>query len=164
MSPPDGGLIVEPNHDLRGPQIRACESDFIALLYGDRRGNAPAHCFVGECKGRGEVSEDDVLKLTGVIDVLRRSGIDADIVFSTTRASFTHEEMALFRTYYESQDVPHPALRRPPLLLAQSDLDAGPHNGRAPLKTQNFLQYGTFGALLEATRARYFFEDESQTA
>ena len=155
-APATGGMIIEPNHDLRGDAIEPCEADFLAVIYGDRHARAGVHCFVGESKGQGHVNEEDLMKLSRVVKVLRESGIDADMAFSTTRASFSDDEIALFRTYYEAQDVVHPSLRRPPLLLNGEDLDAGPYSPRDAFTGRDFLQHGTFGALIEVTRQRYF--------
>jgi hypothetical protein len=151
-----GSLLLETNHDLTGAAIRDCESDLLAMVHGDRDEETKPHVLVGECKGRGAVSQDDVDKLGTVVNALRESGLRADMLFATTRSEFTDGELALFKNYFESQQEPHPALRRPPILLTAEDMDSGPFSGRS--SRDNYWNYGVFSSLVESTRVRYFDE------
>jgi hypothetical protein len=64
--------------------------------------------------------------------------------------------LALFKNYFESQQEPHPALRRPPVLLTAEDLDSDRYSGRSA--RDNYWHHGAFSSLVENTRVRYFGE------
>jgi len=151
-----GSLSLETNHDLTGPTIRDCESDLLAMVHGDRDDETRPHVLVGECKGRGLVSQEDLEKLRAVVEALRESGLQADMLFATTRTEFSDAELGLFKNYFESQQVPHPALRRPPILLTSEDLDSGPYSRRS--SRDEHWHLGAFSSLVEATRVKYFGE------
>jgi hypothetical protein len=116
------GFVLDTSYSLTGDDIDSCETDIVAIAYG-ARGETHTHVLVGECKGQGHVTADDVRKLSAVSNRLRASGgVDCDVVFSTTRAAFTDDELALFRDYYERSSEWEP-LRRAPLLLTARQLD-----------------------------------------
>jgi hypothetical protein len=121
------GAVFETSHDLKGEQIEDCESDFIALTYGARPENH-THVLIGECKGRGRITAEDVRKLSLAAAQVRASGIDCDIVFSTTRQAFTEDELALFREYHAASSD-HPFLRRTPIVLTAAELDWNRYSG-----------------------------------
>ncbi len=81
-------MTLEP----AGARIVPCETDLVIVsekgFYEETVGIA-----VGECKGRGEITEEDVRKLTQVADAFPKDRIHAYIVFSKT-APFTAEEIA----------------------------------------------------------------------
>jgi len=78
-----------------GARIVPCETDLVIVsekgFYEDTVGIA-----VGECKGRGEITEEDVRKLTQVADAFPKARIQPYIVFSKT-VPFTPEEIARCR-------------------------------------------------------------------
>jgi hypothetical protein len=115
------GAVFETSHELQGEGIEDCETDFVAVTYGARPENH-THILVGECKGRGRITAEDVRKLKVVANQIKESGIDCDIVFSTTRNAFTEDELALFRDYYAASSE-HPFLRRAPIVLTAAELD-----------------------------------------
>jgi hypothetical protein len=115
------GAVFETSHNLKGEQIEDCESDFIAVTYGARPENH-THVLVGECKGRGRMTAEDMRKLSRVAEQVKASGLDCDIVFSTTRNAFTEDELALFRDRYAASSD-HPLLRRAPIVLTAAELD-----------------------------------------
>lgn len=69
----------------------------------------------GQGKGRGEITEEDVRKLTQVADAFPKDRVHAYIVFSKT-VSFTAEEIARCRTA-------QPVGRRRVILLSDRELE-----------------------------------------
>jgi hypothetical protein len=86
-------FVTSMNLKAAGTKITACATDLVIVsekgFYDDRMGIA-----VGECKGRGEITEDDVRNLAQVADAFPKDRIQAFIVFSKT-APFTADEIAL---------------------------------------------------------------------
>jgi hypothetical protein len=70
----------------------ACETDLVIVsekgFYDDRLGIA-----IGECKGHGEITEQDVRNLSHVADAFPKGRIEAFIIFSKT-TPFTADEIA----------------------------------------------------------------------
>src|SRR5277367_4270199 len=75
----------------KGSLIEDCETDFVILSGWNYRG-APIDFAIGECKGRGEITGEDVRKLTKVADVLQSDRIHSYIIFAKT-AAFSPEEV-----------------------------------------------------------------------
>ena len=72
---------------LRTP-IRSCETDFASMI--SRRDKI--EIAVGECKTRGEITDDDVEKMKAVADAFPRDRFDPYVVFAKL-APFTAEEI-----------------------------------------------------------------------
>jgi hypothetical protein len=89
-------LVTGMNLEAIRGQIENCETDFVAVTEGYERRVSMA---IGECKSSGgEISTDDVRKMTLVADVLKSSNrIEPYIVFAKT-AAFTPEEVNRCRT------------------------------------------------------------------
>jgi hypothetical protein len=145
------GLVLETSHDLNGTGLQPCETDFVALSYGSRP-DIHTHILVGECKGAGLVDADDLEKLEGVVQAVRASGVGCDAVIATTRETFTEDELALCRGYFERSSEVEP-LRRAPILLTRRELDATQF--RAGESERNFRFHGIEG-LVELSRDRNF--------
>ena len=94
--------------------FEACETDLAVVsercFYEDRLGAA-----IGECKGHGEITEEDVRKLSQVANAFPTDRIAAYIIFSKT-APFTADEIARCR-------AAQPAGRRRVILLSNRELD-----------------------------------------
>jgi hypothetical protein len=94
--------------------FEACETDLVIIsekgFYDDRLAIA-----IGECKGHGEITQEDVRKLSQVADKFPNDRIAPFIVFSKT-ASFTADEIARCRTA-------QPAGRRRIILLSDRELE-----------------------------------------
>jgi hypothetical protein len=140
------GAVFDTSHNLKGERIEDCESDFITLTYGGRPENH-THVLVGECKGRGRITAEDVRKLSLLSDQIKASGIDCDIVFSTTRSAFTEDELALFRDYYAASSD-HPLLRRAPIILTAAELDWNRYSGGSRFDTADRFSGTGFGPLV----------------
>jgi hypothetical protein len=124
----DDASVLDTSYNLTCEGIEPSETDIVAIAYGARP-ETHTHLLIGECKGRGHVTEEDVRKLTAVATKLRETdGVECDVVFSTTRDAFTEDELTLFRRYYESSSEWEP-LRRAPILLTARQLDFGRHSG-----------------------------------
>ena len=80
-------MAVEP----AGANIMPCETDLVIVSekgsYDDLVGIA-----IGECKGRGEITEEDIRKLKQVADAFPKDRVRAYIVFSKT-VPFTVEKL-----------------------------------------------------------------------
>jgi len=91
-----------------------CETDLVVVsekgFYDDRLGIA-----IGECKGHGEITEQDVQNLVRVADAFPKDRIAAFIIFSKT-APFTPDEIARCR-------AAQPAGRRRVILLSDRELE-----------------------------------------
>jgi len=85
-------MTLEP----AGAGIETCETDLVIVstkgFHEDVVGVA-----IGECKGRNEITEEDVRKLAQVADAFSKGQIQAYIVFSKT-VPFTTEEIARCRS------------------------------------------------------------------
>ena len=127
--------VFDTSQALTGEGIENCETDFVAVTYGARP-ETHTHLLIGECKGRGRVSAEDVRKLSAVAARMRESGgIDCDVVFATTREAFAEEELALFRQYHEESSE-WEQLRRAPILLTANELDFHLYDSRSPIPTE----------------------------
>lgn len=93
--------------------ILPCETDFVVI--GSRSYHAGVEFAIGECKSRGEITEDDVMKLSRVADQFPSRRIEAFIVFAKT-APFTPEEVARCR-------AAQPNHRRRVILLSDRELE-----------------------------------------
>jgi hypothetical protein len=92
--------------------IENCETDFV-LVCQDWHGRI--ELIIGECKANGEISEDDVRKLSKVADAFPIERFDVFIVFSKT-GRFTPEEVARCR----KADRPD---RKRTVLLSERELE-----------------------------------------
>src|SRR6266478_522059 len=110
------GMIYATSMTLEpaGARIVPCETDVVIVsekgFYDDAVGIA-----VGECKGRGEITEEDLRKLTQVADAFPKDRIQPYIVFSKT-APFTAEEIARCR-------AAQPPGRKRVILLSDRELE-----------------------------------------
>ncbi len=110
------GMIYATSMTLEpaGARIVPCETDVVIVsekgFYDDAVGIA-----VGECKGRGEITEEDLKKLTQVADAFPKDRIQPYIVFSKT-APFTAEEIARCR-------AAQPPGRKRVILLSDRELE-----------------------------------------
>ncbi len=145
------GLVLEVSHEISGPTVEACESDFIVIEYGTRH-EPLVHVLVGECKGQGSIDGDDIRRLQRVAAAMRDDRVGCDVVFATTRDAFSDEEMDLFRAAYEAS-ADHEALRRPPILLTRGDLESPSHRDHDDRRVYRFR--GLEG-LVWRTHDRYF--------
>jgi hypothetical protein len=103
-------MVLEP----AGARIVPCETDLVIVSEKDYHDDTVGIA-VGECKGRGEITEEDVRKLTQVADAFPKDRIRAYIVFSKT-APFTAEEIARCR-------AAQPAGRKRVILLSDRELE-----------------------------------------
>jgi hypothetical protein len=107
-------LVTSMNIESDTAGFEACETDLVIIsekgFYDDRLGIA-----IGECKGHGEITEEDVRKLSQVANRFPKDRIAAFIVFSKT-ASFTTDEIARCR-------AAQPADRRSIILLSNRELE-----------------------------------------
>jgi hypothetical protein len=141
------GALLDTSHELSGDGIENCETDFVAVTYGARP-EPHTHILIGECKGRGRVSAEDVRKLSAVATRIRESGdVECDVVFATTRDAFDEEERALFRQYYEESSA-WEWLRRAPILLTADALDFHAYDSRSPVSTGPSVGETGFGSLV----------------
>ena len=94
--------------------FEACETDLVIIsekgFYDDRLGIA-----IGECKGHGEITEEDVRRLSQVADKFPRDRIAPFIVFAKT-APFTVDEITRCRA---AQPAGHPRV----ILLSDRELE-----------------------------------------
>jgi hypothetical protein len=74
--------------------VAPCETDFVFVGRRDYEGKVPLA--IGECKGRKEISEQDVQNLKRIADAFTRTRIEPYIIFAKT-TSFTPEEVARCR-------------------------------------------------------------------
>ena len=71
--------------------IKKCESDFVLIAQAPHSKNLQV--VIGECKSDGgEITADDVTKLSAVADALRTVGCEAFILLAKT-SNFTPEEI-----------------------------------------------------------------------
>jgi hypothetical protein len=145
------GYVFDVSYDLHGPRIPTCETDLVAISYGTRP-DLHTHILIGECKGQGRIEQDDITKLARVADAIRSSGLACDLIFSTTRAAFSEEELDLFRRHYESSH-PHEMLRRAPILLTQADLES---EALTADDDRHQYTFHGFDGLAELSKRRYF--------
>ena len=91
-------LFLAPSHQLSWEGFE-CEVDFLAL---SQRHDGSVVVALAECKGGPEeINTADIRKLKAVADRVRATGIECYIVLSTTRHSFSNNEVNAFRTYRE---------------------------------------------------------------
>ncbi len=83
-------MTVEP---ISAP-ISSCETDFVIISQRGRHANlcCSVELAIGECKARGEITAEDVTKLTQLADALPRKRVQPYIIFGKT-APFTPEEI-----------------------------------------------------------------------
>lgn len=74
--------------------VAPCESDFVILGRGNYERKIPMA--IGECKGRKEITKQDIQNLTRIADAFVRTRIEPFIVFAKT-TSFKQEEVARCR-------------------------------------------------------------------
>lgn len=103
-------MTIESSTD----SFEACETDLVIVsergFYEERLGVA-----IGECKGRGEITEEDVRKLSQVANAFPTDRIAAYIIFSKA-APFTADEIARCR-------AAQPAGRSRVILLSNRELE-----------------------------------------
>ena len=94
--------------------FETCETDLVIVsekgFYDDRLGIA-----IGECKGHGEITEEDVRKLSQVADKFPKDRIAPFIIFAKT-APFTADEIVRCR-------AAQPAGRKRVILLSDRELE-----------------------------------------
>lgn len=73
-----------------GASVSRCETDFVILT--QQTIDHKVQVAIGECKNRGEISDDDVLKLRMVAEALEKKGIRVFVVFSKL-ADFSTSEL-----------------------------------------------------------------------
>lgn len=106
--------VTSMNVEPAGAKIVPCETDIVIVSERDYHDDTVAIA-VGECKGRGEITEEDVQKLTQVADAFPKDRIHAYIVFSKT-TPFIAEEIARCRSA-------QPAGRKRVILLSDRELE-----------------------------------------
>lgn len=74
--------------------VAPCESDFVIVCRGNYERKIPMA--IGECKGRKEITMQDVQNLTRIADAFVRTRIEPFIIFAKT-TSFTPEEVVRCR-------------------------------------------------------------------
>jgi hypothetical protein len=158
-----GAAVFETSYELRGDAISACETDLVVIAYGSRP-RPYTHIFVGECKGQGVVTENDVRKLGAIVERLRESGVESDLIFSTTRSAFTEDELTLFRNYHAKSSDWAP-LRRAPLLLTANELDFHRHSEKSRVSREIDRTYsGAMHDNLVTRSTRKLVGDQAQQA
>jgi hypothetical protein len=80
-------LEIEP----AGAPVQKCETDFVILT--QEHFNHEVQIAIGECKNRGEITEDDVAKLRMVAEALEKKNIQVYVIFAKL-SDFTSEELA----------------------------------------------------------------------
>jgi len=107
-------FVTSMTIESRAGGFETCETDLVIVSekgsYDDRLGIA-----IGECKGRGEITEEDVRKLSQVADTFPKDRIVPFIVFSKT-TPFTADEIARCRRA-------QPAGRKRIILLSDRELE-----------------------------------------
>jgi hypothetical protein len=98
-----------------GADISPCETDFVAISQKGYWRDEKVSLAIGECKSRGEITADDVLKLTRVADAFPRKRIESYIIFSKT-SQFTPEEIERCKA---AQDRYRPRV----ILLSERELE-----------------------------------------
>lgn len=157
------GQLLDTSYELTASGLQDCETDFVAVTYGATP-ETHTHILLGECKGRGRVTQDDVRKLGAAARRLRESGgVDCDVVFSTTRPAFTDDELSLFRRYHDDS-AEYPILRRAPVLLTGADLDWGVHSQRARVSRADKFRGSGFESLVWWSTRELVGELETSTA
>lgn len=92
----EGILVTGMNLEPVTAAIESCETDFV--IVSEEGFEDKVALGIGECKAKGEISEEDVRKLTRVADALSSARrIQPYIIFSKT-APFTLDEVARCRT------------------------------------------------------------------
>jgi hypothetical protein len=76
--------------ELTGAPVRKCETDFVILT--QEHFNHEVQIAIGECKNRGEITEDDVAKLRMVAEALEKKDIQVYVIFAKL-SDFTSEEL-----------------------------------------------------------------------
>jgi hypothetical protein len=82
-------LEIEP----AGAPVQKCETDFVILT--QEHFNHEVQIAIGECKNRGEITEDDVAKLRMVAEAVEKKHIQVYVIFAklsdfTPEAAFPH--------------------------------------------------------------------------
>lgn len=86
-----GDFVYSTNLELSSPK---CETDLCVLQY---RSGQSTEIAIGECKSEGgEITQDDVAKLSKVREKLQAAGLECYVVFSKTADAFSDQELALF--------------------------------------------------------------------
>jgi hypothetical protein len=142
-------MTLEPN----GAAIENCESDFVVISHREyyEMGISLA---IGECKGRGEISDEDVRKLSKVADAFPAKRIQTYIVFAKT-SSFSPDEIERCKT---AQSAGRPRV----ILLSDRELEPYFVYERA---TKEFEFQGTavsLEGLAQATQNLYFHPKPKQ--
>jgi hypothetical protein len=103
-------MTLEPN----GATIEACETDFVVVSQREYYENGISLA-IGECKSRGEITDEDVRKLSKVADALPAKRIRSYIVFAKT-SPFSPDEIQRCR-------AAQPAGRPRVILLSDRELE-----------------------------------------
>lgn len=79
-------LEIEP----AGGPVQKCETDFV--IFTQQYINHKVQIAIGECKNRGEITEDDVAKPRMVAEALEKKDIQVYVIFAKL-SDFTSEEL-----------------------------------------------------------------------
>lgn len=122
--------IVRPATDVKF-EGNSCESDLIGLEISN---DGFPSLLIGECKGQGEINENDLTNLREVRARLRASGVECFLLFAVLREKFTDQELSLLKNlsddFVEEQALGMPAYHSapaaPPILFTTRELEANP--------------------------------------
>lgn len=89
-----------------------CETDFVVVVKDNYKNKVTM--IIGECKTRKEISDQDIVNLQKVKDVLEKDGIDVFVLFSKT-SQFTKSEVDRFRLMVAKYNRP--------ILLSSTELE-----------------------------------------
>lgn len=85
------GLIYTTSTEFKGRNIPKCESDFIAIP-SRRNHDGKIEIIIGECKSlKGEITQDDILKLNAIAESFPTDKFAVYIVFSKLGQFSSHE-------------------------------------------------------------------------
>jgi hypothetical protein len=129
-----GGQIMLTAHDVKASGLD-CETDFIYIELD--RHHRPSVC-IGECKGLGQIDEQDITNLVSVRKKLRDARIECYLAFGVLRPAFFNDEIAIFKRLllqFNNEEALH---REPhqlssasgPVLFTSGELEADPWEAR----------------------------------
>jgi hypothetical protein len=136
------------NLTLKKPRNLKCEIDLIAMLWGE---STPGlEVAIGECKTRGEITDEDVDNLITVADVLDSCGLQTFIVF-TKLESFSKQECARISKVNAGE-------RQRAILFTEDELERVQVYELARLRTDFHLDEGSLMGLAASTGMLYLGE------
>lgn len=129
-----GSTTVRPATDVTFDG-KSCETDLIGLEISN---DGFPSVVIGECKGQGEIDENDITNLKEIRARLRGSGVECFLLFAVLRERFTDEEVALLRNLSDDFAAERllglPAYQLapagPPILFTTQELEADPLTAR----------------------------------